>query len=132
MFARDIKSNVDVAVTLAPAATVASRTGSSVDLLGYDAAMAVVSLGTWVDGTHTPKLQESTDNTTFTDVAASNLQGSFTLASASAGPTVATQRVGYMGGQRYIRGFITVAGATTGIPAAINIVRTDATRQPLA
>lgn len=132
MFVRDLKSNLDVVVTLAPQATVASRTGAAVDLQGYDGCVALVSLGTWVDGTHTPKLQESTDNTTFTDVAASNLQGTFTLASASAAPAVATQRVGYIGGQRYVRGFITVAGATTGIPAAINIIRSEANRQPLA
>lgn len=127
---RDLKSGVDVAASLHPAARAASGTGAGVDCRGYDSAFALFSIGAWTDGTHTPKLQESDDNTTFTDVGAGDLQGAFTAVSGTAGQN-AVQRVGYIGAKRYVRGFVTVAGATTGALSAFNIVRGHPARQAL-
>lgn len=130
MLVRDLKDNIDAAISLNPAAGTASRTGSGVDLQGYDSAMAIVQVGAWTDGTHTAKLQESTDNTTYTDVSASNQQGTFTAVSGTAGQNV-VQRVGYIGTSRYVRVFVTVAGATTGALSTATIVRGNPNRQPL-
>jgi len=115
---RDIKSNVDEAQSLAPAAITSTTNGSGVDIRGYDSAMAVVHPGTRTDGTHTPKLQESDDNSTFTDVASSDLQGTF---AAIASNTI--QRVGYVGSKRYLRVVTTVSGATVGAVYGATIVR---------
>ncbi len=128
---RDLKSNIDVAQSLAPAARTASANGSAVDLEGYDSAVGEFSAGAWTDGTHTPKLQDSDDNVTYTDVDAAYLQGSFTAVS-GAGQQNAAQRVGYIGGKRYVRGVVTVAGATTGALSGFNVVRGNPRRGPLA
>lgn len=124
---KDIKSIIDVVQSVAPAAHTASSTGSSANLQGYQAAMAIVSFGTVTDGTHTPKLQESSDNSTFTDVAAGDLIGSF-----AAGASSTVQRVGYIGGLQYIRVVITVSGATTGALSGADIVRGFAEENALA
>lgn len=128
---RDLKSSIDVAASLHPAARAASGTGAAVDCLGYDSALGIFSGGAWTDGTHTPKLQESDDGTTFTDVGTGDLQGSFTAVSGTASDDV-VQRVGYIGSKRYLRGFVTVAGGTTGALSAFAIVRGHAARQPLS
>lgn len=128
---RDLRSNIDAANSLPPAARIATANGSGVDLRGYESAMALVHFGTWTDGTHTPSLQESDDNSTFTAVAAADQQGSFTAVS-SAGGNNTVQRVGYVGAKRYTRVIMTVAGATTGAVSSATIVRGQpATVQPL-
>lgn len=127
---RDMKSNVDAAISLSPAARNASANGTGVDLRGYDAAECILQFGTWTDGTHTPKLQESDDNSSFSDVTAGDLQGSFTPVS-SAGGSNTVQRVGYIGVKRYVRAVMTVAGATTGAVSAAVIARAAPSFLPL-
>jgi hypothetical protein len=78
-------------------------------------------VGTITDGTHTPKLQESDDNATFTDVAAGDLEGTFAVLA-----TGVNQHVGYKGRKRYLRAVITVAGATTGGIYGAAIIRAQA------
>ena len=112
-------------LSLLPAARNASANGTGVDTANYGMAMAVVQFGTWTDGTHTPKLQESSDNSTFTDVAATDQDGTFTAISAAPTLTNQIQRVGYIGKLRYIRVVMTVAGATTGALSAAAIVLTN-------
>lgn len=126
---RNLKSGVDVAHSLPPLLRTASGTGAGVDLRGYDSAFGVVHFGDWTDGTWTPKLQESDDDTSYSDVAAADLQGAFTAVSGTAGENT-VQRVGYIGAKRYIRGFLTGTG-TTGINAGMTVVRGHPARQPL-
>ncbi len=128
---RDLKSNLDVVQSLAPAARTADADGTGADLLGYGSAVAVVAFGAWTDGTHTPALEESDDNSTFTAVAAADLQGSFT-ACADADTDNTVQRVGYLGTKRYVRVALTVTGATTGALSAAEIVRGHPASAPLA
>lgn len=108
---------------VAPQARIASINGTAFDReLGpsgdigapYEALEVVVEFGAWTDGTFTPKLQESTDTTTWTDVTAPNQIGTFTAVT-SAGGQNAVQRMAYVGTLRYVRPVITVASATTGM-----------------
>lgn len=128
---RDIKTVVDAAQSLTPAARTASANGTGANLQGYGSAMAIVAFGTITDGTHTPKLQESDDNSSFSDVAAADLNGSFSAGTSGAGGS-AVQRVGYIGAKQYIRVVMTVAGATTGALSSAEIVRGHAAQNPLA
>lgn len=123
----DIKSNADVAHSLAPAARTASANGAGVDLQGYESAMAVFYAGVVTDGTHTPSLEESDDNSTFTAVAAAHQQGTLAVLTANV-----PQRVGYVGLKRYIRPVITAAGTTTGAVTSAFVVRGDPAVAPLA
>lgn len=127
---RDLKSAVDAAHSLPPLVRTASANGAGVDLAGYDSAFLLVHFGAWTDGTWTPKMQESDDNAAFTDVAAADLQGSFTAVSGTAGQNT-VQRVGYIGAKRYVRGVLTGTG-TTGVNAGMTVVRGHPARQALS
>ena len=108
-----IKAIVAAVQSIAPGAKTASVTGTGVDLQGFDSALVLIDVGAWTDGSHTPKLQESDDNSTFTDVAAGDLDGSFTAITASGNGSQVYQ-VGYIGKKRYIRVYVTISGTTTG------------------
>ncbi len=123
----DIKQTQDVQNSLAPAARTASANGTGVDLANFASATVAFSVGTITDGTHTPSVEESDDNSTYTAVAAANLIG--TLAALASNTN---QRVGYRGSKRYVRAVTTVAGATTGGVYAGVVIRGDARKQPVA
>jgi hypothetical protein len=125
---RDIRSENDFAIAFAPAVHSSTVAVAGVDLQGYEGAEAVIQVGTVTDGTHTPKLQESDDNSTWTDVAAANLNGAFV---ALASNTV--QRVGYIGSKRYIGIVVTVTGSpATGAAYGGTIHRAQPWNAPLA
>src|SRR5579875_3766008 len=76
----------------APAAHAATVTGAAFDRekgfnsdIGapYEAVDFILDVGAYTDGTHTPKLQDSPDNSTWTDVPAANNLGAFTAISGS-------------------------------------------------
>lgn len=127
----DLKSNIDVVQDIAPAAKTATAHGGGADMAGYDQAVAIFDAGVITDGTHTPALEESDDNSTFTAVAAGDLIGAFAAVTSSSGGS-AVQRVGYIGTKRYIRVTTTVSGATTGGVYGTVIVRGLARKLPLA
>lgn len=125
-YRKDLNKDVAAATSLAPAARTSTANGTGVDLQGYGAAMVVWNVGAITDGTHTPKLQESDDNSTFTDVAAANLSGTHAALTAST-----NQEIGYIGRSRYIRAVVTVTGSpsTGGVYAAL-VVRGRAKTLP--
>lgn len=130
----DVKNDFDAAQDIAPAAVNKTNIApaSGVDLAGYDGAMACFDVGAITDGTHTPALQESDDNSTFTDVAAADLVGSFSAVSNGSGEN-AVQRVGYIGTKRYIAVKVTVSGApATGGFYTSTIIRGHAKQGPLS
>ena len=104
--------------------TIAARTNGTVNGTGVDvtdpaggsdsftSAMFVVFTGTITDGTHTFTCQESDDNSTFTAVAAGELQGTSPVVAAADDDAV--YAVGYMGSKRYLRLSVVSAGTTTG------------------
>jgi|SRR5712672_201365 len=110
----DLYNKIGVVVGLNPAVYKTNQVAASIDRTafegGSDALVAVLTVGTWTDGTHTWKLQDSPDNATWTDVAPVFLQGSFTPI-AGTGQQNATQKVGYTGLQRYVQTVDTVTGA---------------------
>lgn len=119
---RDLRSSITAAHSLAPAVRNASANGAGVDLRTYESAVAVVHFGAYTDGSHTAKLQESSDDSTYTDVAAADLIGAFTAVAAAGGANT-VQIVGYNGSQRYIRVVMTISGATTGAASSGSLVR---------
>lgn len=123
----DTKQIQDAQNSLAPAARNASADGTGIDLANFASATVVFVVGAITDGTHTPKVQESDDNSAFTDVAAANLIGSLAVLAANT-----NQRVGYRGAKRYIRAVSTVAGATTGGVYAAVVIRACGRKQPTA
>ncbi|NTU77323.1 MAG: hypothetical protein HGA90_05870 [Alphaproteobacteria bacterium] len=122
MALRDLLRNTLVTPSLAPAVrTNGTATGAAVDLRGFDAAVIAVAFGACTDGTHTPSVQHSVDGTTYTNAAASDLDGAFVAVTSGSGAN-AVQTVGYIGSQRYVRVVITTTGATTGALSAANVL----------
>lgn len=125
---RDLENRLNVAQSLAPAARTASANGTGVDLANYDGAVVEITTGTITDGTHTVEVQESADNATFTAVADADLIGSEPAIGAADDNVI--YKIGYIGTKRYLRGAVTVAGATTGGVYGINVIRGYPRKQP--
>lgn len=109
MAQKDLKNRLAFAQSVNPAAKTASASGTSSDLAGYNSLVYRWQVGTVTDGTHTPSLEESDDDSTYTAVAAADIQGT-----AAALVSNTAQTLGYLGAKRYVRPKTTVATATTG------------------
>lgn len=128
---RDLEANLLPTSSLRASAATAAANGTGVDLRGYDGALAVidvVALG-GTSPTATFKVQESDDNSTFTDVASGDLLGGDQPAAVSAaGLTIR----GYIGSKRYVRVRLDALGGTSPtVTASGTIVRGYAARKPV-
>lgn len=129
---RDLKSHIDIVPSLVPAArTNGTATGNAVDLQGYGGAMVAFSAGAWTDGVHTPAIFDSADGTTYAQAAAADQQGSPAAISGTAQQN-AVQRIGYVGGKRYIKAMLVSATATTGAVVGAEVIRGYPNNGPLA
>lgn len=113
---KDIYTSV---VSIAPLLRTTSVNGSAVGLANVLENVIYVQCGALTDGTHTPKIQESdTSGGTYTDVAAADLVGSLSAATANT-----TQKVSYIGSKAFIRVVNTVTGSpSTGANIVANVV----------
>lgn len=118
----DLYNNATTVQSLKPAARTASANGTGVDLLGYESALVVIDAGAWTDGSHTFEVQESDDDSTYTAVAAADLQGSEPVVDGATDDDQVYE-LGYVGSKRYLRVITTVTGTTTGAVYAASIVR---------
>lgn len=132
---KDMINNVDYQKSIKPQNVTATTNGTGVDLQGYHGAMVVFDLGDGdfasADEVYTPKIQESDDDATYTDVAAADQDGTLTAADAEAEDD-AIQKVGYKGTKRYIRAVMTVAGTTPSIQMSAGILRGFPRKGPVA
>ncbi len=125
---RDLASNIGVVQAVAPAVLTATNTAAGIDLLGFGSAAIIISTGAIVgSASFTPKLQESDDNTNFTDVAASDQIGTFPAALAAASAIKAS----YRGNKRYIRPVLTLNSGTS-IAASVLVIKGRAAKRPVA
>lgn len=119
---RDIKNNLDGVSSIDPASVTATTNGSGVDLRDFDGAMVMFQVGIVGTGlgneTYTPSVEESDDNSNFSAVASSDLEGSLANMTANS-----VQRVGYTGAKRYVRAVLTLGGATPSISASALVIR---------
>lgn len=124
MAIRDLVQKISAALSVSPQVlTNGTVNGASADMQNFESAAVVVASGTVTDGTHTPSLEDSPDDSAWTAVAAGDLIGSFTAIAAANDDEI--QEVGYKGSQRYLRAVVVTTGATTGALVAAAIVRGD-------
>lgn len=125
---RDLHNAISTAVSIAPAANrTATTNGTGIDLAGYRSAVALVQFGTVTDGTWTPTIEESDDNSSF--ATATDISGSFTATTSANDETV--QEVSYTGTKRYIRVAVTeTVASTTGALFNALILRGDPITKP--
>lgn len=123
------KMSLDIAVRTADA------NGAGIDLAGFEGALVlgiVGAEGVTLSGTDKIELEleESDDDSTYTDVAAADMVGGekasggkFATFDANA-EAPAVQPVAYVGSKRYIRGVANFSGThATGTPVGIAVVR---------
>ncbi len=137
----------------------ATQNSPGVDLANYNGATIYILAGTWTDGTHTFHVQESNDNgvaDAFADVAGTDLvtwqatsatvftpvkindvnsvaNGHAQPAAISSAATAINQRVGYIGGKRWIRMRTVVSGSpSTGALYDVIIQAGEARNMPPA
>lgn len=91
----------------------ATVTGTAVDRMtdegGFRSALAVISVGTVTDGTHTVVVQDSPNGSDWTAVADEFLQGAEPAITAANDERV--HEIGYTGHQRYLRVVVNVTGS---------------------
>ena len=123
---KDLKNNLDALNSIDPDDHTATINGLSIDLQGFQGSAVVFSVGTVTDGVHTPKVEESDDNSNWNDVSSVDQEG--TLSDLVSGTN---QRVGYKGAKRYLRAVLTVSGVTIGAQVAGIVLRGMPHREPV-
>ena len=140
---KDLSNNISPAVRLAAAVRRAAANGTGVDLQGYESATVLVDVGAEGDTLSSSvhfevSLEESDDNSTFTDVAQASIidgtiasGGIFLKLDGTAGgnpdSTGGIFRVGYVGNKRYIRVVLAKTGThSNGTPIGAMVVRGSA------
>jgi len=124
---RDLLSNVTITTPLVPLLSTAStdRTGTAVDMLGYNRCTFIASFGAPGDTLSgsvyvTVELEESVDNSTFTDVADADLSTAVdgattgTICKVDAnGEASLSYAATYIGSKRYVRPIVNLTGTHT-------------------
>ena len=142
---RDLKNNIGVVQSLAPAERSADANGTGVDLQGFESATIVIDMGAeGITLSSTNKieieLEHSDDNSTFTDVTSSaDVIGATpdsngviaTFDDVAEAPAVST--VGYIGGKRYIRAVANFSGTHgSATPLAVSVIKGHARSNPVS
>ena len=142
---RDLKNNIGVVQSLAPAARSSDADGTGVDLQGFESATIVIDMGAeGITLASTNKieieLEHSDDNSTFTDVTSSaDVIGATpdsngviaTFDDPAEAPAIAS--VGYIGGKRYIRAVANFSGTHgTATPLAVSVIKGHARSNPVS
>ena len=142
---RDLKNNIGVVQSLAPAARSSDADGTGVDLQGFESATIVIDMGAeGITLSSTNKieieLEHSDDNSTFTDVTSSaDVIGATpdsngviaTFDDPAEAPAIAS--VGYIGGKRYIRAVANFSGTHgTATPLSVSVIKGHARKNPVS
>ncbi|MFO0389884.1 MAG: hypothetical protein ACK502_09250 [Alphaproteobacteria bacterium] len=135
---RDIYRNIMVTAHLNPLTATTTRTSTTIDLQGYNAANVVFSFGATGDTLSgsvywTLKLQHSSDDSSYSDVTSTDVHGgvvSYVVDANSEDETV--YRFGYVGNKRYLKAVATPTGThTNGTPMAVVALRGEAAYSPV-
>lgn len=133
---RDLANSVAAIQSIAPVTGTADANGTGVDLQGFEAAVVVVNTGIEGDTLSSSvkidfKLEDSSDNSTFSAVTAATSVTDGTVTSTGIfltldanGETPQITTIGYVGGARYIRVVADFTGThSNGTPIAASVVK---------
>lgn len=135
MATRDLHNNMRTVTSLVPATRTADANGTGVDTTGYESVELVVPLGLSGDTLSGSvkldlEVEESDDDSTYTDVAEADLIGATSGTTTGNFGTIDAAaedekiyRVGYRGRKKYVRPVLNFTGThTNGIPCAAMVV----------
>lgn len=123
---RDLYNSLAPAQSIVPQAITATANGTGVDLSGYEAADILIDLGTFAgtSPTATVKIQESSDNSTFTDVATADLLGGAGSIAVDTTNDAQIHERSYIGDLQYVRVIVSAIGGTSpSLPMGASVVR---------
>lgn len=137
---RDLYNNLNVVQTVDPVVATADVNGAGVDRQGYDSVLHIVNVGESGDTLSGSVymdliLQDSPDNSTWTDVTDANyINGAFTDSANGIFATIddaaeddAVHKIGYRGPERYSRVVYDITGThTNGTPMSMTAIRGNA------
>lgn len=116
---QDLYNSATFVHDVAVAAKTTTVTSTGVDRTAYQQGatrvVAIIDIDTATDGTWTPVLQDSPDNSTWTTVVAPFIQGPSPSATFGSTNSNSEFKLGYLGVQRYVRCQVTATGVTTGV-----------------
>lgn len=129
---RDLHNNVDIVAVINPitvGTTGTGRTGSVIDVRGYDSVELAINYGaiTATEATFTVTVLEGDVTGTMTSVADADLLGTESAAGLAAAPRTdgstenVSKRIGYIGSKRYLRADVK-STATAGTPVSVNAI----------
>ena len=125
-----------IALNIQSIATNTTTVGNVIDRQGYQSAVLALLSGTITDGTYTPLLEESSDNSTYTAVADADLLPAGTGQEAAIALILTDdnviEKIGYRGNKRYLRLSIVSAGTTTGGTIGAVAILGDPNLAPIA
>jgi hypothetical protein len=127
MPSRDSRLDLDPKVSVAPQSIGGAVNGTGVDLAGCESALIVLANGA-ATAAATVKVQESSDNSSFTDVADSDLIGLTGNTSGVAQTASTVVKVSYVGTKRYVR--VATTAGTAALFSAVVVRDACATRHP--
>jgi hypothetical protein len=129
---QDITKELNLAIALNATAISSNTTtaGTAIDLQGYESLVLAIRSNAWTDGTYTPLVRESDDNSTYNDVADDDLIGLEADAAIGAANTV--KKIGYVGHKRYVKLSIVSTSVTSGANMSAIAIRGHARHNPVA
>jgi len=135
---RDLYHNVLATQVLSPVVATSTKTSSTIDMQGYNSLSVVFAVGTAGDTLSgsiywTLKLQESDNDSSYTDVIAADIySGSATAVVNSLSLDETSYSFGYKGTKRYVQAVATASGShSTGTPLGILALRGNAGYSPV-
>lgn len=135
---RDLYHNVLATQVLHPVVSTATKTSSTIDLLGYNSANVVFAIGLAGDTLSgsvywTLKLQHSDDDSSYSDTAAADISsGSATSVVNSMSLDETAYSFGYIGSKRYLKAVATPTGThSNGTPIGIVALRGTPAYRPV-
>ncbi len=135
---RDMYHNVLVTQHLSPVVSTTTKTSTTIDLQGYNSANVIFNLGLAADtlsGTvyWTLKLQHSDDDSTYVDLATTDLNSpALTTVVDSSTKDRTCYSFGYQGAKRYLKAVATPTGThSSGTPMGIIVLRSTASYMPV-
>lgn len=135
---KDLISNISITQPLNPILATSTRTGSSVDLRGYNSCVLVANIGFSLDTLTgslywTVKIQHSDNGSSWSDCATTDVYGgvvSYVIDAAAEDETA--YKFGYAGEKRYVRLVNTPTGViSSGMPMGFTAIRSTASLSPV-
>ena len=107
--------SVGVAIALTAVANGEDVVGSAIDRQGSEGLEIIFQVGAYTDGSVTPLIEESDNNSDYTAVADADLTNTEASAALSA---AGVSKIGYIGAKRYVKASaVTAAGSTLSVGA---------------